>query len=308
MARKIVFVVNPRSGAGATGRQWRSLASQLRRTVGDFGELFTSGPGEGTALARHALMRSADVVVAVGGDGTTNEIVNGFFDEDGQLVRPGASLAVLPRGTGSDFLRTFSSEVGAEAVARRLAYGEPRPLDVGRVRFLDSLGEERVRHFVNVASFGASGLIDTYVNQGSKVLGGRLSFALGSLRGLLEYSDRRCQVRFDDGEWEELDVTCLAVANGQYFGGGMRVAPEARVDDGLFDVTIWTGYGLGDFVIKGKKLYDGSHVDLAGTRTLRARKVEARCDETCLLDVDGEAPGQLPATFEILPGALSILA
>src|SRR5690625_1465872 len=119
MARKIVFVVNPRSGAGATGRQWRSLASQLRRTVGDFGELFTSGPGEGTVLARHALERGADVVVAVGGDGTTNEIVNGFFDEEGEVVRPGAALAVLPRGTGSDFLRTFSGEDGAEAVARR---------------------------------------------------------------------------------------------------------------------------------------------------------------------------------------------
>lgn len=307
MQRKIVFIVNPSSGGGATGRQWRSLATRLRANVPDFGELFTSRPGEATELARLSLERGADVVVAVGGDGTANEVVNGFFGADGAAIRPGAALAVFPRGTGSDFLRTFGGEHTVDEVGARLAWGEPRPLDVGVARFEGFDGAPIRRHFVNVASLGVSGLIDRKVNEGSKALGGRLSFMVGAVRGLLAYTDRRCEARFDDGPWQELDVTCLAVANGRYFGGGMLVAPAAEWDDGHFDVTIWSGYRLRDFVRRGTKLYDGGHVELEGTRTLRARKVEVRCEEECLLDLDGEAPGRAPVTFEILPRAIRLL-
>src|SRR5690606_10307306 len=111
-----------------------------------------------------------------------------------------------------------------------------------------------------------------------------------------------------DGPWDTMPITCIAVANGQYFGGGMKVAPGARTDDGLFDVTIWSGYGLADFVLQARRLYDGSHVRLPGTRTLRARKVEIESDAEVLLDVDGEAPGRVPARFEIVPGAIELLA
>ncbi len=307
MPRKIVFIVNPKSRGGSTGRDWPALAGALRAQVGDFGTYYTKKPMEAVELTRHALSRGADVVVAVGGDGTTNEVVNGFFHEDGTLVRPGATMAVLPRGTGSDFLRSFTVDHGAEATAARLARGTPRPFDVGRARFHDLEGRPLVRYFANVASFGISGVIDGYVNQMNKKLGGKLSFMLGSLRGLATYRDRTCRIRMDDGPWEEVPVTCLAIANGRYFGGGMMVAPLAEIDDGLFDVTLWQGYGLTDFLVKGRKLYDGRHVALSGTRTYKARRVEAVCEEECLLDVDGEAPGRLPATFEILPSAITLI-
>lgn len=308
MGRKIVFIVNPNSGNGATGRLWRGLASRMRAQVGDFGELFTTRPQEATSLTRHALEGGADVVVAVGGDGTINEVVNGFFDEKGAPVRAEASLGLFPRGTGSDFLRSLAfASSGPDAIAARLREGRSRRIDVGRVEFQRPDGAMERRFFINVASFGTSGLVDRYVNKTTKVLGGKASFTIGAIRGLLAYEERRCRVRFDDGEWEEIDVTCLSVANGRFFGGGMMVAPEAKIDDGLFDVTIWSGFGLGDFFLKRGKIYDGSHVELKGTRTLRARKVEALCDAECLLDIDGEAPGQLPATITLLPGAISIV-
>jgi len=308
MDRKVVFIVNPRSGNGATGRLWRGLASRMRREVGDFGELFTTRPQEATLLARHALRDGADVVVAVGGDGTLNEVANGFFDEGARPVRDGAALGLFPRGTGSDFLRTLGfRDAGPEAIAARLREGRSRRIDVGRVRYVADDGSEASRIFVNVASFGSSGLVDRYVNRSSKVLGGKASFTLGALRGLLAYSDRRCRVRFDDGPWEEHDVTCLAAANGRFFGGGMMVAPDAKLDDGLLDVTLWSGFGLADFVRHRAKIYDGRHTRLKGTTVRRARKVEAVCVDECLLDVDGEAPGRLPATIDLLPGALSIV-
>ncbi len=307
MSRRVVFIVNPQSRGGATGRDWPALGAALRAHVGDFGTYYTRRPMEATELARHALERGADVVVAVGGDGTTNEVVNGFFDEAGELVRPGAALAVLPRGTGGDFLKTFEIDTSVEATAARLAWGEPRPFDVGRVHFHDLEGKPLVRHFANVASFGISGVIDGYVNQMRKSMGGKLSFMLGSLKGLYRYRDQLCRFRLDDGPWEEASLTCLAIANGRYFGGGMKVAPLAQVDDGHFDITLWQGYGLWDFIRKGKSLYDGSHVALEGTRTYKAKRVEAVCEEECLIDVDGEAPGRLPATFEILPSAIHLI-
>lgn len=307
MGRRVVFVVNPSSGNGATGREWRAIAGRIRDRVGDFGELFTTRPLEATELTRRALEGGAEVIVAVGGDGITNEVVNGFFGDDCRPVRKDAALAVLPRGTGSDFLKTFGKEHGVDALANRLASGRRRPLDVGRVTFVDDEGRTRCRHFANIASCGASGLIDRYVNRTTKAFGGKASFAFGSMRALLTWRDRTVRMRFDEGAWEEASITCLAVANGQYFGGGMRVAPEARTDDGLFDVTIWSGFGLADFVLKSRRLYDGSHVELPGTRTLRAHRVEVQSDEECLLDVDGEAPGRVPAIFEIARGAIDLV-
>lgn len=308
MPRKVVFVVNPSSAGGATGRQWRSIGARFRDRLGDFGELFTARPMDAVLLARRALRDGADVVVAVGGDGTVNEVVNGFFDEAGQVVRPGAALAVLPQGTGGDFRRTFRWHEGVDATVARLAQGREQPLDVGRVTFTAHDGTTQTRHFANIASFGSSGLVDRYVNSTTKVFGGKASFAIGSLRGMMSWKDRRVRLSFDGGEAEELDITVVAVANGQYFGGGMWVAPEARTDDGVFDVTIWSGYGLMDFVTRSRMIYDGRHLQLPGTRTRRARRVEATSDAEVLLDVDGEQPGRLPASFEVIPAAIRIVA
>jgi YegS/Rv2252/BmrU family lipid kinase len=308
MPRKVVFVVNPSSAGGATGRQWRSIGARFRERLGDFGELFTARPMDAVLLARRALQDGADVVVAVGGDGTINEVANGFFDERGEVIRPGAALAVLPQGTGGDFRRTFRWHESLDATLLRLAEGREKPLDVGRVTFTATDGSTRSRHFVNIASFGSSGLVDRYVNGTTKILGGKASFAIGSLRGMMSWKDRVCRLRFDGGAAEELPITVVAVANGQYFGGGMWVAPQARTDDGVLDVTIWSGYGLLDFVTQSKKIYDGRHLELPGTKTRRARRVDAESDAEVLLDVDGEQPGRLPASFEILPGALRIVA
>jgi diacylglycerol kinase family enzyme len=131
---------------------------------------------------------------------------------------------------------------------------------------------------------------------------------LASARALLSWSDRPVRWRADEGPWQEERLTALSVCNGRYFGGGMRVAPDARMDDGLFDVVVWKGLGLADFVTKKRMLYDGTHVELPNTRVLRARTVEAEPLEGAEvpLDVDGEAPGFLPARFSILPGALRI--
>jgi YegS/Rv2252/BmrU family lipid kinase len=257
------------------------------------------------ALARSALRAGYECVVAVGGDGTLNEVANGFF-ESGRLVREGSALGVIPCGTGGDFRRAFRWTTDLADAAARLKGEGTRPLDVGLLRFVGPGGERAERYFVNVASAGVSGQVDFEVNRASKILGGRASFAIGTLKAMIRYHNRRVRFSLDDGPAREAETTVFAVANGQYFGGGIWVAPDARSDDGLFDLTLWSSYRLRDLALHARSLYDGSHVRLSNTSRFQAKKVRLESDEEVLLDIDGEQPGKLPASMEILPGALRL--
>lgn len=300
------LIVNPRSAHGATGRQFGAIARAVRDAIGPFESVFTTAPLEATSLARTALESGFECVVAVGGDGTANEVVNGFFDEQGAPIRPGSAFGIVPRGTGGDFRRVFGWSKDLREAAGRLRGDARRTLDLGRLRFLGTDGRAATRYFINVASAGVSGLVDREVNRSTKALGGKACFVLGTLRAMRRYRDVTVRARFDDGPVETIPATVIAVANGSYFGGGMWIAPQARPDDGVFDVTLWSGYRLRDFVLRGRSIYDGRHVRFPKTRTLRARRVSLEADEEVLLDVDGEQPGWLPATFEIMPGALEL--
>jgi YegS/Rv2252/BmrU family lipid kinase len=299
----IVAIVNPNSADGATGRRWPKTASLLREGIGAHETVFTSGPEMAISAARAAVRAGASLIIAVGGDGTLNEVINGFFDEDGAPIATEAAVGLIPAGTGGDFRRTAGIPVDTKGAVRCLARPRRR-VDVGRLIYTTPGGGSGIRHFINVASCGVSGLVDRYANQGSKRLGGKISFVLASLRALSAYRDRRVRVRFDDGPTKEMAITSLAVANGQYFGGGMWVAPQGALDDGVLEVTIWSGFGVSDFVFKASRLYNGTHLALAGASAYRARKVVVESEQEVLLDVDGEQVGVLPATWQVLPGAL----
>lgn len=305
---KTFLVVNPQSASGKTGKRFPEISAAVQGAIGAFEHAFTTRSGEATELARSALKRGFNRIVAVGGDGTANEVVNGFF-EGGKALDAQAIFGLIPRGTGGDFRKTFgwSNEL-ADAV-KRLAQPDLAPLDVGELEYVGHDGKKALRYFVNVASCGISGDVDEAVNTSSfKGLGGgKLSFKLASLKALLRYANKPVRVRFDDGDEQRLDgLTCLAVGNGQYFGGGMWVCPAAQPDDGQFDVTIWERFNLADFALRQGAIYSGEHVKLSGVRTTRAKKVFADSDVEVLLDVDGEQPGRLPATWRMLPAAIRV--
>jgi YegS/Rv2252/BmrU family lipid kinase len=297
---KTYLVVNPMSANGRTGKRFPEIAGAVRSAIGTFDHAFTTRTGEAIDLTREALGRGYQRIVAVGGDGTINEVANGFFEGE-RPVAPTAAMAVIPRGTGGDFRKTFKWSNDLQEACARLVAARAEPIDVGRVRYLGHDGREAHRYFVNVASAGVSGVVDDEVNKSSKALGGTLSFKLASLKALLRYSDRSIRLSLDDGPAEELSITCLAVGNGQYFGGGMWVCPGAVPDDGTFDLTLWTGFGLKDFILHSGAIYDGTHLKLPGVQTRRAKRVRAETNADILLDIDGEQPGRLPATWELLP-------
>jgi len=308
-APRTVVIVNPQSQNGALGRRWPELAGAIRRHL-PFDEARTRGPGDATRLTREALDAGADRVVAVGGDGTINEVINGFFDGD-RAVAPRAALGVIPFGTGGDFRKTIHMPRDIEAAARILGRGTTRRIDVGHLTLTDRRGDLVSRVFANIASFGISGLVDRLVNESSKALGGRLSFMLATARAGLRYKNQRVRLVFDGDTARPVDMTIntVAVANGRYFGGGMFIAPRAELDDGQFDVVAIGDLTPIDFVVQGRRLYNGTHLGLDKVTFRRARTVRAEPidGEVVEMDVDGETPGILPATFTILPAALDLM-
>lgn len=304
---KPFLIVNPRSAAGRTGRHFDRIAGAVRRAIGDFECAFTRERGDGARLAREAVAAGGKLVVAVGGDGTASEVVDGLTAAR-RASDADPLFGFVPRGTGGDLRRTLGLPQDLDEAARVLASRNAMICDLGRVELVGHGGEPLVRHFVNVAGFGVAGVVAGEVNRGLKLGGGKLSFMIASAKALVRWSDQRVRWRADGGAWHDEAITSLSVCNGRFFGGGMKVAPEARMDDGLFDVVVWSGLGIVDFLTKKRMLYDGTHVTLENTRVLRARTLEAEAvgDEPVLMDVDGEQPGRLPARIVILPRALQV--
>lgn len=303
------MVANPQSAGGALGRRWPQVARLLDQHLGDYDHAMTTAAGEAVTLTREALLAGKhEMIVAMGGDGTISDVVDGFFSESG-AVQPEVVLGVLHFGTGGDFRKTIGAPKELAKGVRSLAGRETQWIDVGRLTHLDHQGQSRTRHFVNIASFGMGGLVDQLVNTTTKAFGGRVSFGVATLRAMRRYRAKRARVQLDNGEPREILLHNVAVANGRFFGGGMQVAPGACLDDGVFDVVTIGPLSNWDILARGHLIYTGRHLNMPQVTLERAARVVAEpvnAGDEILLDVDGETPGRLPATFEILPSALRL--
>jgi diacylglycerol kinase (ATP) len=306
------IVVNPRSANGRTGREWKSIERALGTVYPAMSVGFTKKRGEAAALVRYALREGHQEIVAVGGDGTINEAINGLFDSSGATPQD-CVFAFVTSGTGGDFRKSFGIEPGTDAAIERLKHARVRRIDAGRVSCLSKSGAPTMRYFINIASFGLSGVIVDSVNRAriAKLFGGSFAFAFHSSLAMLHYRVRTVRIIVDGVEDEITSISTVAVANGQFFGGGMRVAPGAVVDDGWFDVVIMGGAPKGQSLADLKLVYTGDHITKPYVRVVRGQHVVvAPVAETkgqaVLIETDGEAAGRLPATFEILPHALNL--
>ncbi|MCX5756901.1 MAG: FAD-dependent oxidoreductase [Candidatus Hydrogenedentes bacterium] len=301
-------VVNPHAWGDRTGAIWPRIESSLSHAIGPVEAAFTDGPMAAQRLTAQALKDGMEQIIAVGGDGTINEVINGFF-ESGRPINPDAVLAVVTSGTGRDFRRTYGLPEEMNDQIERMAASELRTIDLGKLTFINERGQEETRYFGNIASFGLSGATDRAVNRlkFSKRFGGKFAFFVGMLKALLTYRNQPVRIQIDDVFDKVLRVSTAAVCNGQYFGGSMHIAPQAVPDDGLFDVVIIHSLSLPTFLRNVGTIYRGKHVSNEHVTIVRGRRVTALPVEGAgevLLDVDGEAPGRLPATFEILPAAI----
>jgi len=307
MAADIVFIVNPASANGRMRRRWKTYERAFRRELGTtFAVRTTDHPGHAIDITQAALGKGATTIVSVGGDGTLNEVVNGYLRHQGDTRNTDARLAVFSVGTGADFVKTLAMPETPAGLARIIRDREPRRIDAGICEFLDG-GIRRSRYFVNVAEFGSGGAVVDRVNRSTKILGGRLSFVIAILRTLPRYRNTRVVYEADSNPPKDVVMNDFVVANGRYFGAGLMPAPSADLADGLFDVVI---FGDIDFKTARRNLpalRRGEHVSLKEVSTFRCRELAIRAEEE-MIDLDGEFVGRHPVRFAVLPKALSILA
>ncbi|HKA26899.1 MAG TPA: diacylglycerol kinase family protein [Gaiellaceae bacterium] len=294
-----VFLVNPASDNGATGRRWPQIANRAA-AIGLSGDaLLSERPGHLTELAKEAADEGAELLVAVGGDGTVHEVVNGIAD------RAGVELAVVPRGTGRDFVRTYAIPRKLDDALRTARDGHAREIDLGIARFRSWQGETDESYFANVASAGMSGAIAKRANETSKALGGKASYAWATLTVFSRWRTAELTVSVG-AETRRARMHDVIVANGRYLAGGMKICPDAEPDDGVFDVLLIGNLTKGDLLLTLPKTYRGSHLPHPKAELLRGSTVEIDANEPLPVELDGEQPGTTPVRFEVVPHALRL--
>jgi diacylglycerol kinase (ATP) len=304
--RRAHLIANPASDAGRTGAVLDQVRAEFAVRGVETTLATTSAPGDATGLARRAREDGAELVVAIGGDGTINEVVNGLLDPEAASTDP--TLAVIERGTGRDFIRSHGIPGGIADAVRVACEGRVRLIDVGRA-VLPTGGGQETRLFANHASCGITGDIAARANAASKRFGGTVAFLRATVQGFGGWSNVALRVRLDD---DVLELTGAAVvcSNGRYLGGGMHLAPKARQDDGLLDVLVIGDVGKVDLARNVHRLYRGTLAAHPLVTGVQASRIEVSSAVALPAEVDGEVvaldAGQT-AVFDVLPGRLSLL-
>lgn len=300
---RTLFIVNPAAGHGRAGGRWEKARELAKGLYPDMELARTERPGHGRELAREAVAAGVELVVAVGGDGTVGEMVDGFLAVP-EHARHNSVLATFPAGSGCDFANHMGVPREPEAWAKFLAQGKRRRIDAGRATFRGADGSPRSRHFLNVAALGLPGEVALAVAKRGKPLGGTLTYLLEGVLSVMTARARRMRFTIDGVAEAAADYHLVAAANTSTFGGGMKLAPEADAEDGLLDLLTIADMPRATLLALLPRAYSGSHLGREGVVLRRARRIEIHSEEALPLNIDGDADGTAPVVFEALPKAI----
>lgn len=310
-----LLIVNPSSGGGRTGALFEKMRRPIERALGPVDVVFTERARHAVEIAEGAAAEGRETVVAVGGDGSIHEVVNGLMrarDKGATQTR----LGIIGQGTGGDFRRSLGIDHKLDRYCEVIAAGKTRAIDIGRFRYASHDDREESAFFMNILSAGISGVVDQYVASMGRNLGGTLTYLAASVRGLVnsQIGVLECKIhRGGEVREEELHSRTIAVCNGRYFGSGMEIAPMAKVDDGSFEVIDLGSAPRLKFFLASSKVYTGKHIDSPDVKHFRCDRIDLRLRNESvrrrfLIDADGEPLGMLPMSIELLPRAIDVLA
>jgi diacylglycerol kinase (ATP) len=303
-----LVIVNPKAGSGISQKKWARLVGAVSAGLGELEVRFTDAPGHATEIAREAAMGGRRLVVAFGGDGTISEVAGGLLSAR-ESGAGDTELGIIPRGTGGDFRRTLDLPIDVAKAARHIHDSPAHLIDAGRVLFAAPAGGTAARYFVNVASFGFSSAAAARANDSSKAFGAKVAFLGATLKTLMVYQNAEVMLEVDGAPPARRTLMMAAIGNGRYFGGGMKICPDSKLDDAHLSLVTVGDLGKMKVLANINRLFAGTHLALEDVhativRSVRATPVEA--DQVIPIEVDGETPGQLPATFEVIPRALRV--
>jgi len=305
--RRVTFLVNPSSAGGKTARFWKKREQELRVAF-PFAEVqFTQARRDATELARVAQARGQELVVAVGGDGTVHEVVNGLMADASRTAEQRSALAILPSGTGSDFARSLDVGSNFDQALTTLREGKSAWVDLGRVTAPD--GDSRAEWFNNVASFGVTGDVVARIQRSRKWLGTKPTYLWAAVATLLRYRNAPVTLQFDREPSFDCKLKAVAVGNGRYFGGGMCIAPDARLQTNRFQAVVVGDLGRLVAVKRLGETYGGQRIDhpLVEYRDCQQLLATTTSGRKIGVELDGEAWGELPARFEVVPRCLRVV-
>lgn len=290
-----LVIVNPNAGSGRAARLAPWLTERLR-PFGDAELVITTAPGHATELARSAVADGRERLVAVGGDGTVQDVVEGLVGAGAQL-----SLGIVPQGSGNDLARSLGLPLGREPAWEVALGARTRRVDIGQ-----AVGGGRTRRFVSAGGIGFDAQVAAAMQKRGRWQRGPIGYLLTTLSELRRFRNRRVRLTLDDGPPEEHTVLLIAVANGPYYGGGMKICPDAQTDDAWLDLCIVGDISRLTAVQQLPNLYRGTHVNHPAVSMRRARRIRIEGDTDARAHLDGEPFGTLPLQIEVVPRALEV--
>ena len=303
---RCAVIANPVSAAGKTFKQYPSIIEKLESALGIVcKKTLTRRPMDATRIAREMIDDGYTLIVGIGGDGTMQEIVNGFLEDD-RPVNPHCSLGIISSGTGQGFARSLGlpSDIGRQLDV--ITAGASHPVDLGRVTCNNAASGRTHRYFVNECQGGIGSTVVKSVSINLKRFGGRLAFGLGAVKAFFNSTAQNLSVLLDDSQLMEGPFMGVVVANGAYTGGGMKLAPHAKNDDGMLDVLLIQEQTLAQRLASFPTIYSGRHIDLPKFGYHRARTVSISAVSPLYLEADGELVGESPCKIEIIPGGIRV--
>lgn len=293
-------IVNPYARGGVAKVKWPLIKYLLKDAGLNFDHAFTGGPGHGTQLARDAVENGYELVVAVGGDGTANEVVNGLVDDNG---RGRATLGIISAGTVGDFVHTLGMPRDIIRACRLFSGFKPKSVDLGAVECVE--GGQRVRRFyINTAGLGFVTDVVGGAKRQLKFIGGTMPYIVGLIPRAMNYQNKDLMIDIDGRRREERGFV-VVVNNGRYLGGG-RVFPQADLCDGLLDVAVVGDISRLEALWSFPRFYTGTHVGRPKIDLCKARRVTVDSPQRLPIQIDGDIVGEVPASFWVIPGALDV--
>ncbi len=302
---KTRVIVNPEASKGETRRRWRQIKEALKSLIRYFRFEFTEKPLQAIEITRDSIKDGYEFIVGVGGDGTINEIANGFFENE-TIVNPDATLGIIPSGTGNDFVKSLKIPKKIKEAIKTLKEGKILKIDVGKATFIDHRGFQTTRFFLNVADFGIGGEVVRRVNRKDVSKRGKWAYWKALFESAMKF--KGCKVKVFVGDKEiTRNFYIGAVANGRIFGGNMLIAPHASIEDGIFDIVLVENISFLELIKNGVRLIRGTHLTHPKVRFFRDKWIKAFPEEeNVMIEMDGEQPGFLPAFFEIVPAVIRV--
>lgn len=299
-------IVNPNAGKRKGEKDWLEIAAQITAAGIDFINIFTEHKNHAVVLTRKYIENGFRNIIVVGGDGTLNEVVNGIFTQS-HVEPKDITLGMIPVGTGNDWCRMFNVPNDYKQAAQAIAKGKVFVQDVGCIRYISSADNEKIRYFVNMAGMGFDALVAQKTNQQKEAgKSNPLSYVVNIFSSLFYYKFTQVSILLDD-EKIESDIFSMSVGICQYNGGGMKQAPNAKPDDGLFDLTLIKPIGKFKIIRNIIKLFDGSFTRLPEVSTFRSTKIIIHSDPPMFMEADGESLGHTPFVFTMLPQSLRVI-